>query len=136
MKFQLLLAVFCLLSAISCKKAGDLGNSEYSIGLDECESVRSGGDRLTICTDQLNDSRCPEGAVCGWAGIAYAKFTITVNNVAHTFTMAPKAFPSYSNLTDTTIDGFRIEFLDILPHRRTNDPFPVNQEAKVKITHP
>lgn len=137
MKLQHVFAGLCLtFIAISCTKSNSqFDDSLYSIGIDQCQTVRHGSDRMTICTDELSDTRCPEDVVCVWGGLAYAKFTVTVSNVAHTLVMSPKAFPSYNHVTDTTIGGFKIEFLDILPHRRVHAP-PVTQHARLRITHP
>jgi hypothetical protein len=136
MKLRYILAGFCIvLVAFSCKKSNsDFEDTLYSLSVDECETVQSGADQMTICTDLLNDSRCPDDVVCGTAGHAYADFTATINNTTHSFTLYPKAF-AHNNTTDTTIGGFKIEFLDIIPHRRMHAP-PAVQEARLRITHP
>lgn len=137
MKLRFAFAGFCVvLMMVSCKKSDKFESSLYTIGVDECRTIQSGADQITICTHILHDSRCPEDVVCLTAGLAYARFTVTANNAAQTFTMFPKAFPNQYGPADTTINGFRIEFLDIIPHRRTDNVIPPVQKARLRITHP
>lgn len=56
------------------------------------------------------DSRCPTGATCIWAGFVQAKFSISEGNVNHKFTLNTLITPN-----DTTINGINYKLLDVLP---------------------
>ncbi len=62
----------------------------------------------------LNDSRCPKGAACVWAGNARVRFIYSNNTNDLKFilnTLGSLYFPK-----DTLIDGFRIKLIDLYPY--------------------
>lgn len=58
----------------------------------------------------MNDSRCPIGATCFWAGFVQAKFTISERRISHPFVLNTLIHPN-----DTTINGINYKLLNVLP---------------------
>lgn len=138
MKLRSIVAALVLMFVIiSCEKNKE-DESLHSLALYECKTIGTGSNAINICTDILHDSRCPDDVVCATAGMAYAKFTAIVSGNSYTFFMTPKAFPGSptNSPSDTTIAGFKIEFLDIIPHRRTDNVIIPVQKARLRITRP
>jgi hypothetical protein len=99
-----------------------------------CSQIEYKGDHVQICFDSLiEDSRCPKGVECVWAGMAIAKFIFTLNNDQHPMTLSTlnlHVFPS-----DTTIMGYKIEFIDLLPYADTNSNRDISEyKAELKVT--
>ena len=72
----------------------------------------------TVCFNALEDSRCPANSTCVWEGVAIGKFSLHVDSKDYPFSLATKKFPG-SISTDTTIAGYQISLIDILPHPGT-----------------
>jgi hypothetical protein len=64
----------------------------------------------------INESRCPKGAECIWAGYAAARFDLIVDgNTKHTFDLATiDLLPELRR--DTLINGMTFKLLDITPY--------------------
>ena len=73
------------------------------------------------------DSRCPEGAECFWAGDARAKFKLTENNIIHQFSLNTLA--TFRN--DTIIGGIRYKLINLSPYPSINKPFNYNNYSAV-----
>ena len=76
------------------------------------------------------DSRCPEGTQCVWAGNAKVKITLAKGRkAARTFelnsTTAPKVI---------TFEGYDISFVDLTPHRTMSKVVVRTQDLTVSIT--
>lgn len=76
----------------------------------------------------LNDSRCPLGVECIWAGNATVQFLFSsqINEIGFKLntTLSPK---------DTLINGYRISLVSLLPYPVWKHPFPY-KEYSAKIT--
>jgi hypothetical protein len=83
-----------------------------------------------ICLDSvLNDSRCPAGANCIWAGNAAVRFKFEkLNDAPILFTLNTHiSFPS-----DVVLNGYRITLLNLDPYPTMG--FPIEQKNyKAKI---
>jgi hypothetical protein len=68
----------------------------------------------TICFDSvITDSRCPENVVCVWAGEAIARFKIYIDQ------SSPITLDLYTGTIDTTINEYKLSFIDLLPYPNT-----------------
>ena len=133
MKFSTYTVIVILLFAFaSCKK--DKAFNENYIPVNKCQSFNKEGATLTCCLDSVvEDSRCPVNADCIWQGITIARFKISTQNKEHLITLATRKFLTYS--PDTTIAGFRIEFIQLLPNAVLDKQFSYKDYiAEVKIT--
>jgi len=120
----------------SCSKSGLLKEGTVELGLYKCINGKISGDKLRLCFDSLiSDSRCPANAMCVWQGTAVAKFSLSKNNETSSFTLATiNMSPNYRK--DTTIMGYKIEFINLSPYPGTvPTPVPADQiKAELKIT--
>lgn len=126
---------FMILAFISCKKKKtDIPSSTY-ISWKACSQTNYGNGAVKICFDSLlQDSRCPTGVICTWQGTAIAKFSFTVNNDQQDITLSVLHYPSLYP-SDTTIMGYKIEFLDLQPYPKVDvTPNISDYKAEVKIT--
>ena len=129
------IAGIALLSA--CEKTTEQGKERsLNIALHGCASNIFTGDDIRLCFDSvISDSRCPSDVVCVWQGAAIAKFVFTRHSETHVLTLATISMGTYFR-RDTTLSGYKIEFLDLSPYPEFHSTTPpVNQiKAKVKIT--
>ncbi|MDI3318661.1 hypothetical protein [Pinibacter soli] len=124
---------YCLIFffLFSCKKNDDktgtataLNTFELKAG--DCKELL---DRTSVCFDSvLNDSRCPIGATCFWAGNAVVKLGITKDQTKHVIKL--NTLSSFQ--TDTTIDNLYISLVELTPYPniQTNS----RDSGKVKLT--
>ena len=107
-----------------------------ALKLHEFAKGKIAGDDLTLSFDKVaSDSRCPANAVCIWQGAATAKFSFTKNGELHSFDLSTiTKSPAYAK--DTTIAGYKIEFINLSPYPGTfTPPAPDDQiRAELKIT--
>lgn len=84
-----------------------------------CSRIEYKGEHVQLCFDSLiEDSRCPSGVECVWAGAAIAKFSFSVNQDQHPVTLSTldlHVFPS-----DTTLMGYKIAFINLSPYPDIN----------------
>lgn len=104
-----------MLSTNCCQKEKD-GNSfilDQSFDLKYNEIKIDAENRLIISLDSvLNDSRCPKGCYCFWAGNAEVRFNFSKDYYKIEFVLN-----TYSGWrTDTLINGYRIKLLDLKPY--------------------
>ena len=119
-----LLTGVTLLAFVSCKKQPQTFNDNH-IPVNKCQAFNRDGKILTCCLDSvIQDSRCPVNALCIWEGIAVARFKVSSQNTDHIITLATYKFPPYNK--DTTVAGFKIEFINLLPKRELNKQFNYN----------
>ncbi|MBC7889276.1 MAG: hypothetical protein H7Z13_15470 [Ferruginibacter sp.] len=119
----------------ACKKQTHPLNENY-IPVNKCQSYTISGNTVTVCLDSvIQDSRCPADAVCIWQGIAAARFAVNTANTDHLIRLATTKLAGYNR--DTTIAGFKIEFIALLPQNKLASPVDYNEYiAEVKITKP
>ena len=114
-----LIIPFLVLAGAGC----DVLTGEYRYGdefqLEKGKRAIVGNDALITFVRIVQDSRCPEPAVCVWAGDAEAQLELKRSG------MAPKRFSLHTHAgftQDTVIDGITVELLAV-------DPYP--QEGEV-----
>lgn len=88
--------------------------------------------KISIKLDSVpEDSRCPYGVECIWAGNAVVKFNFMVNNKSTQFNL--KTSGGFVN--DSIISGYKIQLINLKPYPVY--PNPIHQTdyiAKIKIT--
>jgi hypothetical protein len=117
----------------ACDKPVDAEIS-LTIKLQHCADNIFSGNDIHLCFDKVvADSRCPYTADCIWAGAAAVEFTLTKHNETHLLKLS--TISRYGDYTkDTTVAGYKIELLDLLPYPDLPpNTIPAN-EAKVKVT--
>ncbi len=140
-----LLYYFALLAATAnncnCSKqvnrpAGFTTNK--TVAVNTCSPFVQNGTGYTICLDSVaNESRCPSGAECIWAGYARGKFTFTAGTAVHHFYLHTGAvahsggpFPK-----DTIFNNIRIKFINLTPYPAVNTASVYSDyKAEVMIT--
>jgi hypothetical protein len=128
-----LLAISVILLFVSCKKA-DIETDKDNGGVALYDCSQKSIDTY-ICFDSLiTDSRCPAGMECIWQGTALIKVTFSEGDNIHHFVMSLQGFPSLGYPSDTTIDGYRIIFIDLKPHPATNRPHGTATRAFFSIS--
>ena len=139
MKLLISILLFITLTAFvhSCSKSGNkFREGTIELKLSDCENGSIAGDDLKLCFNALvSDSRCPANAMCVWQGTAVAKFSLTKNNETSSFELATiNMSPNYHK--DTTMMGYKIEFINLSPYPGTvPTPVPADQiKAELKIT--
>jgi hypothetical protein len=135
----LLLALPLVIAMSACKKSKKESDiveinkmsGTSSIPLSGCKTWAFTNDDVKICYDSLvEDSRCPIGGVCVWAGRARAKFSFHLNNQKHSIALTTSGAEYYR--VDTVIGNYLIELIDIAPYP---GQFPAPQSsATVKIS--
>lgn len=78
----------------------------------------------------LEDSRCPVDVVCVWEGNAEIKFILSSNDSFVDFTLNTAG--SYFN-TDTTLYGYEIELIDLLPYPHSQIQHPITDYKAVVL---
>jgi hypothetical protein len=113
--YNLIICISAALLLFACRKPTQPSPPNI-VKLEQCLQQNIQGQRVSLCLDKVvEDSRCPLNAVCIWAGRALAKFTFTANNHSQSFVLvAGHSMPPYA--ADTTIDGFKIKFVNLLPY--------------------
>ena len=106
-------AVFLISTLVGC------GAGSVSVGLGEQVVLKVGEttqittENLTIKFDEvLNDSRCPDGAMCIWAGQVQCLITIDLNGKKEQITLTQLGS---SGSTVQTYDKYNLDF-DVTPY--------------------
>jgi hypothetical protein len=136
MKTTLVTGMLILLTtAIGCKKDKELRTDQFDLEEEKCTFFERGDDDITFCFNNVvSDNRCPVNAFCITSGTAVADFTFTINNTTHRFNLATLyAPPLYGVPSDTTIAGYKIKFIDLVPYPGEVNT-PIVPRAKVKIS--
>ncbi len=87
--------------------------------------------KITVKFESVEeDSRCPEGTNCVWAGNAKVKITLAKGK------KASKTFELNSTTQPNTItfEGYDIKFVDLAPHRTMSKTAVRSQQLTVSIT--
>ena len=114
-------------------------NSEEMINplnIGEVTEIKLGGTSynskkgLSLQAYNVNDSRCPIGAICVWAGYASVDFYLTTKKRKYDFTLPTP----YTFKNDTVIEGIKYELIDVLPYPELNKEQPV-KTVKILVTN-
>lgn len=119
------LIAFCI---FSCSKSSD--ERSITVDVNTCTDV-SMGKGLKVCFDTLlEDSRCPANTICVWQGAARAQFRVFTGQQIHTIWLSTIDMgPHYK--TDTTLAGYHLKLVNILPYPGTA---PGNPVAVLKVS--
>lgn len=112
------LVILLFVIAGSCKKNDVVKYS--ALYLNTCTSKSLNAEGIKLCFNSLNDSRCPADVVCGWAGTAIAKFTLTKNSISYPFTLS--TLPGHPYSSDTVVAGYKFRLVNILPYPKISSP--------------
>lgn len=69
-----------------------------------------------------NDSRCPIGVTCVWAGNAAAKFQLSYGKDSKVVTLNTSNVPSFSN--EVEYRGYKISLVNLSPYPQNNRTVP------------
>lgn len=131
---QIITTLIILFAA--CKK--DNANPEnITVPVGKCTEHKFPDRLLKVCLDSvITDSRCPANAKCIWAGYGAARFIITKNDKQHVITLMVSPNLSGSNIypTEASIDGYKIEFVELSPHPGLMPYIYGDYKALLKIT--
>lgn len=116
--FSVLVLMFVAL--LSCDKPVEETQYQFPIiELNHCGGTIINGQIVQICFDSVRDGRCPINAECVWAGEAIVNLSMKAGGQNQTFKMATlNAIAPFKN--DTTILGYRIKLLSLLPLQGDN----------------
>lgn len=132
MRALFLLLTVVIITTVACTKHYD-PDSPF-VSLKTCSQANYGSDVVKICFDSLlEDSRCPRGVQCFWAGTAIGKFSFIVNNNEQKIILSTLNLPPLPP-SDTILMGYKIEFRDLLPHPDIHFPPIGHYKADIKIT--
>ena len=123
MKYLLIGTLICtsVVFCFSCRKNINLHREIVSVQIHDCST---GIKDVSLCFDSLlTDSRCPVGADCVWAGSAVIKATFHAYGEQHSFRISTSRYPHPTVNSDTMINGYRIELLDVKPLPEINVPY-------------
>jgi hypothetical protein len=134
-RLHFFLIVIAVLSSCSEDKTDKLPFPLDDVFELKCKEIRNNNETgIHISLDSvLNDSRCPKGVICIWEGNARVRFIYSKNVQDTRFelnTHGSLSFPS-----DTVIDGYRIELIDLNPYPEAGKIIPQSEyRAEIKIT--
>jgi len=81
----------------------------------------------------LSDSRCPEGAMCIWAGNAKARYLLSVNGSNDTIILNTHQGPEFPS--DTTLHGYTFNLEEISPYPHIDKSIEyINYSSRVTIS--
>lgn len=81
----------------------------------DCKETRLNGDRVELCMESIQDSRCCTYCYCVWQGVATTNFILKTGNQTIPFQLHTLDNPSPYR-TDTTIMGYKIKLLKVTPY--------------------
>jgi hypothetical protein len=112
-------------------KKSESGNKEIILGLNDVYVDFENG--LKLQGHLINESRCPGGAQCIWAGYAAARFNLIDDGNEYTFDLSTiDLAPTLKR--DTLINGITYKLLDITPYPYLNVEYkPEDYKVKVSI---
>jgi hypothetical protein len=133
-KRQLFLGFVFLLIGFSCKNSYEIIDEKLPKG-----SVRLNlnvqkqvSDNLLLEIIDLNDSRCPVGAVCSDAGMVKVDIRVLTNEGTGTATLFFSEVPNKVQTADT-VAGYRIEVVEITPMPYLNKPIVTDSLYSVYV---
>ena len=78
---------------------------------------------IRLSFDSLSDSRCPIGVVCFWEGNASFRLIVKSDSIeSSSFKLNTNA----KFLTDTLVNGFHYELIDVLPYPQVDKDYQLN----------
>jgi len=98
---------------INTLKIGEV--AEIKLG----ETIENSKLGLSLRVENINDSRCPVGAMCFWEGYASVEFQLTTKKGKYDFTLDTHNPPIIRN--DTVIGGIKYQLIDVMPYLNLNE---------------
>ena len=83
---------------------------ELQLGYQQSATLAQGGFTVTFKT-LVEDSRCPEGTNCVWAGNAKVVITVMGTDATLNTNGSPR---------EVSLSGYKIQLLDVSPHPKLN----------------
>ena len=130
-KYFRLLFIIGVICFVQCRKS-DSRTDSFNITLYDCsrQSIEP-----YICFDSLiTDSRCPIDAECIWQGTAQIKVSFHERGNTHRFIMSLQNYPAMGYPNDTTINGYRVQFVGLSPYPLSNSNPVSKKEATLSIS--
>lgn len=129
-----LASVIVAILLFSCSKQNDSYNPAI-LYLNDCNEYINSSENVQLCFNSVvNDSRCPDNAMCIWQGNAVANFAFKKDNVTYPITLSTLAMPPHF-IKDTIVAGYKIEFINLFPYPKMHSNPPLNKvKAEVKVT--
>ena len=133
-KQQLFLGFMFLLIGFSCKDRYEifdekLPNGSIKLNLHVQKQVT---DNLLLEITDLNDSRCPVGAVCSEAGMVKVDIRVLSNVGTGIATLFFSEVPNTVQTADT-VAGYRIEVIEVTPMPYLNKPIETDSLYSVYV---
>lgn len=87
---------------------------------------------ITLKLKDVHDGRCPEDAICFWAGNAAVELQAEMDNNKHNFTLNTYGINEFNR--DTAFWGYHFELLEVSPYPKNWEKKKLkNYEVKVKV---
>lgn len=135
MKKNIFIILFTACFIVGCDDANDINyNRDFEIQVNKTLKTSEG--TYTLRFDSvMTDSRCPEGAMCVWQGVAATRFTLISANDSATFELFTVNLEK-QNWSDSVIyKNLKIKLLKLNPYPSINIKFTyANYRAKLKLT--
>jgi len=80
------------------------------------ETVENSQKGLSLRIENINDSRCPTGGICGWQGVATVKFYLKTKEGEHDFTLDKFGLEDGPSCEGVVIEGIKYYIVDVLPY--------------------
>jgi hypothetical protein len=133
MKITILpLLVFIFLSFAQDPGSRDQVELGQEFNIKKGKEVVIRGEKVRITfRSVLNDSRCPTGGVCVWAGNAQVAFEVAKKNKKQVVVM----LNTYSEPKEIVYKGFKIKLIALSPYPKVSEPIdPKDYEATMIAT--
>lgn len=121
----------------ACKSAETLPNDRVQLTVDQSARMASG---VTVKVDSIQDSRCPQGGVCIWAGNATVQAVLTKNTDSKSLrlVLGPDPTQNYSWKSDSTgvvLEGttYKVILRDVTPYPKVGQA-PEPKQALIQVT--
>jgi hypothetical protein len=111
------------LTATACQALPNQTLSQATYTMQPGDSVPVGPEPITLRYERANDSRCPPGVQCIWAGTISYEFTLIASAATEAFALTPEK-PGFSS---SLVPGVRISLgkFDPPPVPPVGEPKPV-----------
>lgn len=120
--FTLVIAILFLTGCFKYNYLQNTATNKYfnlndTVSIQAKQTLINQTEGISITFDSVkNDSRCPIGVLCIWAGTASAVFHYTKNYNSVYFTLYTMS--TFRN--DTTIDNYNIQLINLSPYPSVN----------------
>lgn len=121
MLHRFLFSLYILFLTVSCEQDAPCNGFELGkpFEIPAREIVRNCLENISVTMLPVEyDSRCPEGAVCIWAG--YAKVDLLYSSLGKEVSISLSTDPALSNMPNkVSVEGYSFQLLELNPY-----PFP------------